>query len=222
MLFRMVHEFPESKVLISRATDANNVMCPTEASLSPDEPAGILASVFGKSKRHVRLRHLVDNHVGFVARILRNAGTAKADIEDDVQRVFIALSNRLDDVWEGAEKTFITQTALHMASHSRRSAARRREIVTDHPPEVADTCAGPEEMVHRQQVRRTLDQVLGEMDVDLRAVFTLYAFEEMTTTEIGSALHIPSGTVASRLRRARAEFRERVSMIEGLSRTEVG
>ncbi len=183
---------------------------------------GIVPRVGGKSERELRLRQLVDNHVGHVARILRNAGTSEADIDDDVQRVFIALSNRLDDVRVGAEKSFLVQTALHMAAHSRRTAARRREILTDQTPEIVDSFAGPEEMANRSQVRRTLDQILSRMDTELRTVFTLYEFEEMTTAEIGAVLEIPRGTVASRLRRARTEFRERVSRIESLSKTEVG
>ena len=190
--------------------------------LPPFEPAVILGKVLGKSKRETRLRRLVDHYVGLVARILRNAGTAEADIDDDVQRVFITLSNRLDDVRVGAEKSFLAQTALNMAAHSRRAAARRRETLTDQPPEVADSFAGPEEMAHRREMRRTLDQILDAMDTELRAVLVLYEFEEMTTAEIAAILAIPSGTVASRLRRARADFRGRVAMLESFSKTEVG
>jgi RNA polymerase sigma-70 factor (ECF subfamily) len=178
--------------------------------------------VVGKSERELRLRQLVDLHVGHVARILRNAGTAEADIDDDVQRVFIALSNRLDDVRIGSEKSFLIQTALHMAAHARRTAARRREILTDQPPEIIDPVAGPEEIANRRQVRQTLDQILGYMETELRIVFSLYEFEQMTTAEISAVLEIPRGTVASRLRRARAEFRERVARIETLSKSEVG
>ena len=203
-------------------TDAPAFGFPATAVLLAAQPVGMVGEVFGKSKRDARLRQLVDGHVGLVARILRNAGTADADVEDDVQRVFITLSNRLDDVRVGAEKSFLIQTAFNMAAHSRRAAARRREIVTDKPPDVVDSFAGPEEMAHRGQVRRALDQILGEMDGDLRAVFTLYEFEQMTTAEIAALLDIPSGTVASRLRRARADFRERVAVLEGAAKTEVG
>lgn len=185
-------------------------------------PTAILSDVFGKSDRDARLRQLVGTYVSLVARVLRNAGTAEADIDDDVQRVFITLSNRLADVRVGAEKSFLVQTALNMAAHARRTALRRRELLTDRPPELIDSATPPDEVAHRRQLRRTLDQVLGAMDDDLRAVFVLYEFEEMTTVEIAAILEIPSGTVASRLRRARADFRERVAMIEGLSRTEVG
>jgi RNA polymerase sigma-70 factor (ECF subfamily) len=157
-----------------------------------------------------------------VARILRNAGTAEADIDDDVQRVFIALSNRLDDVRLGAEKSFLVQTALNMAAHARRTAARRRETLTERPPEVGDLAAGPEEIAERRQTRRTLDRILGAMAPDLREVFVLFELEEMTVTEIAFVLEIPAGTVASRLRRARSDFRERVSLLDGLPRSEVG
>jgi RNA polymerase sigma-70 factor (ECF subfamily) len=203
-------------------TDAATLVFLPEAALPPSGHATILAKVLGKSKREVRLRQLVDAYVGLTARILRNAGTAEADIDDDVQRVFITLSNRLDDVRVGAEKSFLVQTALNMAAHSRRTAARRRETLTDHPPEVVDTFAGPEEMAQRRQVRRSLDRILDAMDVELRTVLVLYEFEEMTTAEIAGIMDIPSGTVASRLRRARAYFRERVAVLEGFSKSEVG
>ena len=203
-------------------TDTPTFSYRPEVALPHRGPAAMVPRVAGKSDRELRLRQLVDNHVGHVARILRNAGTAEADIDDDVQRVFIALSNRLDDVQVGAEKSFLVQTALHMAAHARRTAARRREILTDHPPEIVDTIPGPEEIANRRQVRRTLDQLLGQMDMELRVVFSLYEFEQMTTAEISAVLEIPRGTVASRLRRARVDFRDRVSKIESLSRTEVG
>jgi RNA polymerase sigma-70 factor (ECF subfamily) len=48
----------------------------------------------------------------------------------------------------------------------------------------------------------------------LREVFVLHEFEEMNMSEIAAVLGIPRGTVASRLRRARSEFRERVGAIE--------
>lgn len=197
-------------------------MAPPAAVLPAVEPTTIVVGVFGKTKREVRLRRLVDTYVGLVARVLRNAGTAEADIDDDVQRVFITLANRLDDVRVGAEKSFLVQTAFNMAAHARRTAARRRETLMDSPPELPDRLAGPEEVVEQRQVRRTLDRILDLMEAELREVFVLYEFEEMTMAEIAAILAIPSGTVASRLRRARVEFRERVAALEGFSRTGVG
>jgi RNA polymerase sigma-70 factor, ECF subfamily len=197
-------------------------VCSRVVALPTRKAPDILAGVLSKNERELRLRQLVDSHVNLVARILRNAGTAEADIDDDVQRVFITLSNRMDDVRVGAEKSFLVQTALHMAAHARRTAARRRETLTGTPPEISDQAAGPEEMTQQRQIRRTLDQILHAMEAELRSVFVLFEIEGMTTAEIASILELPAGTVASRLRRARSEFRERVALLEGTVRTEVG
>lgn len=165
-----------------------------------------------------RLARLVDDHIEFVARVLRNAGTAEADIDDDVQRVFIVLANRLDDVQTGSEKSFLLQTAIRIAARSRRTLARRREVLTEEFPQTSHPVSTPEELVGRKQMRQTVDQILDQMDDDIRIVFVLYEVEQMTAAEIAIALEIPPGTVASRLRRARAEFRDRVSTLEsGLS-----
>ena len=48
--------------------------------------------------------------------------------------------------------------------------------------------------------------MLESLPLDLRTVFVLYELEELTMVDIARALEIPTGTVASRLRRARQAF----------------
>jgi RNA polymerase sigma-70 factor (ECF subfamily) len=161
---------------------------------------------------------MVDDYLDFVARVLRNAGSPEAEIDDDVQRTFIAAANRVDDVRPGAEKSFLLQIALRVAAHARRTMARRREVLAEDAPEIV-SLATPEQLTHQMRARQMLDQVLDQMAQPLRAVFVLYEVEEMNMSEIAAILGIPSGTVASRLRRARIDFRERVAAFEeGLSK----
>ncbi|WP_242515220.1 RNA polymerase sigma factor [Sorangium cellulosum] len=183
------------------------------AALPEMEPADTVPPAVRSSERDRRLRRLVDAHVDFIGRVLRNAGTPAAEIDDAVQRTFIAAARRLDDMRPGAEKSFLLQIALHVAAHARRSAARRREVPAAEPPDVVDS-ATPEQLTSQKRARQMLDQVLDQMDEDLRTVFVLYEFEEMSMVEIAGVLGIPQGTVASRLRRARADFRERVRALE--------
>jgi RNA polymerase sigma-70 factor (ECF subfamily) len=164
--------------------------------------------------RERRLREMVDAYLGFVARVLRNAGTPEAEIDDEVQRAFITAARRMDDIRPGAEKAFLFRIALNLAAHARRTAARRREVPADQTPERIEALATPEQLTDRKRMRVLLDRVLDEMEETLRAVFVLYEFEEMNMSEIAGVLNIPRGTVASRLRRARAEFRERVRALE--------
>ena len=167
-----------------------------------------------------RLRQIVDDHATFVARVLRNAGIPHADVDDEVQRAFIIVAKRLDDIRPCAEKSFLVQTALNLAAHARRTAARRREVRADEAPELIDMLATPEQLADQRHARRLLDVVLDQMDTRLRTVFVLYEFEELNMAEIAVALGIPAGTVASRLRRARIDFRERAGALAGAFRTE--
>ena len=168
-------------------------------------------------ERNQRLREMVETHIDFVARVLRNSGTPHAEIDDEVQRTFIVAARRLDDIRPGAEKSFLFRIAFNLAAHARRTAARRREVAADQAPEQVERFATPEALTDQKRMRQLLDGVLDQMDETLRATFVLHEFEEMSTAEIAEVLGIPRGTVASRLRRARVEFRERVAALQGLA-----
>lgn len=185
-----------------------------------DAPAAL--PPMNRRDREARLRGLIDRYLDFVARVLRNAGVPDAQIDDDVQRTFITVARRLDDVRPGSEKSFLLQSALRVAAHARRTVARRREVHSDEIPEIVNSLATPEQLTDQKRARQLLDHVLSQMDTDLRTVFLLYEFEEMSMAEIAGVLRIPQGTVASRLRRARADFHERVRLLQGQFKAEVG
>jgi RNA polymerase sigma-70 factor (ECF subfamily) len=187
-----------------------------------EEQPSAVPPAMSRRDRDARLRGLIDRYIDFVARVLRNAGVPDAQLDDDVQKTFIAAARRLDDVRPGSEKSFLLQSALRIAAHARRTVARRREVHSDEMPELVNSLANPEQLIDQKRARQLLDHVLSQMETDLRTVFLLYEFEEMSMAEIASSLRIPQGTVASRLRRARADFRERVRALEGLSKAEVG
>jgi RNA polymerase sigma-70 factor, ECF subfamily len=188
-----------------RLDDPSSGVRPAPSSVSDAQTA---------AERSSRLRRMVDEHIDFVARVLRNAGTPLTEIDDEVQRTFITAARRIDDVRHGSERGFLLQTALHQAAHARRTAARRREVLVDEVPEVMGSVATPEELSDQRRARELLDRVLSAMPADLRAVFISYEFEELTMAEIAESLGLPQGTVASRLRRARALFQERVRALE--------
>jgi len=195
---------------------------PTAGGPDAAEQVPAVLPAMSRRERDARLRGLVDRYIDFVARVLRNAGVPDAQIDDDVQRTFIAAARRLDDVREGSEKSFLLQSALRIAAHARRTVARRREVHSDEMPEIVNYLANPEHLTDQKRARQLLDHIMSQMDTDLRTVFLLYEFEEMSMAEIASSLRIPPGTVASRLRRARADFKERVRALEGPSKAEVG
>ncbi len=167
-----------------------------------------------RKRADARLRQLVDRHLDFVARVLRNLGTPDGDVDDAVQKTFLVLSDRLDGVRPGAEKAFLFQTAANVAAHVRRTLARRREVAEDRAPERSEEVPSPEVLADRSRARVLLDQVLEALDDDARAVFVLYELEEMTMAEIATALELAPGTVASRLRRARSQFKDGIRRLQ--------
>jgi RNA polymerase sigma-70 factor (ECF subfamily) len=56
------------------------------------------------------------------------------------------------------------------------------------------------------------------MPEELRVVFVLYELEELSTPEIAELCELPLGTAASRLRRAREDFEQRVARLEARRR----
>jgi RNA polymerase sigma-70 factor (ECF subfamily) len=157
--------------------------------------------------REARMRGMVEQHFDFIWRTLRRLGVGEADADDATQEVFLVASRKLDEVAVTKERSFLFGTALRVASTHRRTSSRRRESPGGSLDDRTAQGLGPDDMTERHRARRLLDEVLNELDLDVRGVFVLFELEELTAPQIAELLGIPVGTVASRLRRAREVFR---------------
>ncbi|AKU95875.1 RNA polymerase sigma factor RpoE [Labilithrix luteola] len=155
-------------------------------------------------------QQLVDDHIHFIGRYLRHLGVPEHDVEDAVQVVFVTATRKLERIEPGRERSFLVAVALRVASKSRRSLGRRREVLDEELLERRDPSPTPDELASDRRALAALDRILEDMSLDLRAVFVLFEIEELEVAEIASMLDVPQGTVSSRLRRAREDFRARV------------
>ncbi len=155
-----------------------------------------------------RIESMFDEHYDAVWRTLRRLGVDDATADDAAQRVFVTASRRLDAIEVGHEGRYLYGIALRVASEHRRRDPRRREVHADSSMlgAIADASRGPEEVLLDHEARGVLDAVLAELPDDLREVFVLVEIEDATAPEVAAMLDIPTGTVASRLRRARDAF----------------
>jgi RNA polymerase sigma-70 factor (ECF subfamily) len=163
-----------------------------------------------RSERDARIAALVQSQYAFVWRVLRRFGLLPPDADDAAQRVFLAAAGRIDDIQPGKERAFLSRTAMRVASKAHRARRRRPEVADAECGEGADLGPDAEELVERHRARALLDAILDEMPIDLKAVIVLFEIEGLTMAEIADALSVPPGTVASRLRRARAELQTQV------------
>ncbi len=179
-----------------------------------DRPSSLLPGEL-TAKQAARIKQLVVAHHGFVWRSLVRLGVPRSDAEDALQQVFMVTTRRIDDIRADAERSFLYGVCIRIASRSRRTRDRRREVgEAEYGPERVDPGLRPDEQLDRVEARRLLDGILQAMPIELRAVFTLFELEQLTMVEIAEMTGVPQGTVASRLRRARAIFAEHRSRIE--------
>lgn len=176
---------------------------------SPDAPPGGGPRCLPAGARS-RLDGLVRAHLDGLWRFLRRLGLRDDEVDDALQEVIVIAANRLDDIRQESEQSFLFGTAYRVAASWRRKSVQRREVPDDDLGELPDPSLRPDEMSDRARARALLDRLLGGMPLELRAVLVLYEIEEHTMAEIASLLDLPPGTVASRLRRARADFEARV------------
>ncbi len=157
---------------------------------------------------------LVEVHFDFIWRSLRRMGLEGADADDATQEVFVIASRRLDSIAPAKERAFLFGTALRVAALTRRTASRYRGRLDALACDPVESPPNPEELVTRRQARADLDTVLDALDLELRAVFTLFELEELTVPEIAELMDLKEGTVSSRLRRAREQFSEAVKRLQ--------
>ena len=159
-------------------------------------------------------RAIVHDHFDFIWRLLHRLGVPPADVDDAVQQVFLVAADRLDTIVKGSERAFLYGTALRVASTHRRTASRRRKGLDQFLWETHASALLPDEELERREAIALLDEVLSGFADEWRRVFVLCDIEGLSAREVASLESIPMGTVASRLRRARELFAERVRELQ--------
>lgn len=158
-----------------------------------------------------RISALITREYAVIWRFLRRLGVPPSDVDDATQIALARTLARRDLIAPACERAYLMQTAYHLSFEYRRAAqrnhARLAEVDVD---QLTGNEFTPDTALQKRHDRELLDQALDRLPTELRAVLTLFELEGMTFTEIASMLEIPRGTVASRLRRARAEFKKSV------------
>jgi RNA polymerase sigma-70 factor (ECF subfamily) len=150
---------------------------------------------------------LVRDYHAFLWRSVRRLGVPAGDVDDAVQELFLIAHRRHSEIVPGKERAFLFAVAVGVAANARRKH-QRRDNRLDHgaDPAAAPMVATQDHALLARDRRAMLDAVLDDLDDEFRVPFVLFELEEVPVTEIAELLQIPSGTVASRLRRARELF----------------
>jgi glucose/mannose transport system substrate-binding protein len=153
-----------------------------------------------------RLRQLKEAHEASLSRYLVRLGVARSELDDAIQEVFIVAASKMPEIRPSTERAFLFGTAARIASNARRGRRRRARLSTSLVAAPREPCPPTDDLTDELMRRNLLDDALQRMPQDTHLVFLLVEVEEMPVSLVAERLGVPEGTVASRLRRARACF----------------
>jgi RNA polymerase sigma-70 factor (ECF subfamily) len=151
------------------------------------------------------------------------------DAEDVTQQTFLSAVENLGGF--RGDASFATWL-LRIATHAALKVIRKRkglntvslEEATEpgddyesipHPEYIADWKQSPERLVHRNEIRRLLDEALAKLDEKHRLVFLLRDVEGLSVKETAEALGLSEANTKVRLLRARLQLREELTRTLG-------
>lgn len=175
---------------------------------TPVESSAAGARAHGRTRTRTRLRELIALHGGALAHHLARLGVPPAEVDDAVQEVFIVAARKLSEMRVGSERAFLFATALRVARNARRGSLRRSNLVASLHDVASRSPPTAEELAEQMQGQALLDDVIEQIPDDAQLVFLLTELEELPVAAVAQRLGLPAGTVASRLRRARACIEE--------------
>jgi RNA polymerase sigma-70 factor, ECF subfamily len=148
---------------------------------------------------------LYDQHFAFVWRMLLHFGVAEHQAEDAAQDVFIVVHRRLAD-WDRSvsARSWLYGICRRVAADHRRSRTRHERKLEALPRPAGDSAL--ERRVADRELLAALERALAELDPGLRDAFVMAELEGMTGREIAEATGVNANTIASRLRKARAQI----------------
>ncbi len=151
----------------------------------------------------------VQDHAGPVRRFFQK--WLRGEVDDLVQQTMLAgLEARGRFRGEAQYGTFLLQIARNLLHARYREIARERTLYTlvqddESPPREAEEHLGTGST---ERMESALNDALSKLDPDLQSVLVLAYWGQLARDQIAQRLGVPPGTVASRLRRARACLRD--------------
>jgi RNA polymerase sigma-70 factor (ECF subfamily) len=166
---------------------------------------------------------LVDAHYrrvySLVYRMVRN----ESDAADLTQETFVRVHRALPRLRETAAKSaWIRRIATNLCLDflRRRNAAPAISSLDARPSEesdtllswdIADPSGEPDRLFSNQERLAVLHRAIESLPDDYRVVIVMHHIEELRVEEIADAMGVPTGTIKSRLSRARRELHRKLS-----------
>ncbi len=138
--------------------------------------------------------------------------------EDAAQEIFLRAFQKLPHFRGESEfGSWLYRLALNFCLEKRRLQARRDELLALYGEQNDEICGHSENLARRVETREMLEIALDKLSEPLRVALLLREWQGLSYDEIAQILHLPIGTVRSRLNQARRQFQQFWLELEGES-----
>jgi RNA polymerase sigma-70 factor (ECF subfamily) len=178
-----------------------------------------------KAGEEAAFAELVEKYQNRLVGIFYHLVSDQETAQDLAQEVFLRIYRaRKGYVPTAKFSTWLFRIANNLASNSRRSSGRRREV-TLNPSESGPLGARPQEQLlaeksalmptrqlDRREMREIVRTALDSLNERQRMAVLLHKFEEMSYADIGAAMEMSAAAVKSLLSRARENLRTKLEV----------
>lgn len=151
---------------------------------------------------------LVEQYRDNVYRLAYRMCGNEYDADEAAQEAFVAAWRALPNFRGDAKfSTWLYRLTTNAAIDVMRREKRHQTIGDGEMIEVADESDSPQETVERTEQQEAVQKALATLSDEYREVLLLRYMEELDYAEIAEVLKLPSGTVKSRINRAKAALK---------------
>ncbi len=147
---------------------------------------------------------LYQKYAGDVLRVSYFYLGDRQQAEDVTQDVFVRLLTNAPDLIPGKEKAWLLKVALNRCRDLWRAAWVKRVVLGSPAMELTPAPGNLEDNLERQE----LLAAIRKLPADFRAVILLHYYQGYGISEIAGMMHVPEGTISSRLSRGRKKLEE--------------
>lgn len=130
------------------------------------------------------------------------------DADEAAQEAFVAAWRALPNFRGDAKfSTWLYRLTTNAAIDVMRREKRHQTVGDGEMVDLADDADSPQERVERTEQQEAVQKALATLSEEYREVLLLRYMEELDYAEIAEVLQLPSGTVKSRINRAKAALK---------------
>ncbi|MEM6995942.1 MAG: sigma-70 family RNA polymerase sigma factor [Myxococcota bacterium] len=157
---------------------------------------------------------LFSRHFRSVVRFVTNKLHDRAEVEDIVQRIFLACVESRDR-FEGRSsfRTYLFAVAHNIVVEHFRRRAPANTVFDSTNTAVCDVDPSPSMVAAEREEQRLVIAALRQIPLSYQVVLELFFWERLTGSEIADALEMPEGTVRFRVRKGKELLAKKVRQL---------